>query len=287
MRRGQTRRRRWTGAKKTRSRHGYSPRKKVMTATRTRAPSDEAIARSATSGQVRGDAARRPMQVEGAPGDTPDHEDGEQHQQIGMQRRNLAPEQRAQHVEPRGIGDQPAHSDDERSPASMMCSIGFRMRLQHRQCSASRARRYRSTRSLKKGRSKASARRRRSFGSSGRRPPRGAPWRRCLLRLPRERDRWAARSRPAATVSVAPPWPDASTGLPAAMASSGVMPKSSSGRPAPDSPRPKPGDVVVARQPSISTVGPAMERPPSSGPVPDGAGTGVGSPHSTARSSRL
>ena len=137
-----------------------------MMATRTRRAQRRGLRDVGRLGQARADAAR-PIEIEGAEGDAPHDEDGQQHQQVGSRAAGCrSRERRAEHVEARrrrrgaSTPRRPA-----RSPASMSCSRSSRVRLQHARCSRAGRRRYRSTRSLKIGRSKASARRRRAFGS--------------------------------------------------------------------------------------------------------------------------
>src|SRR6266536_2155789 len=223
-------------------------------------------------GQARADAAR-PVEIESAEGDAPHHENGEEHQEIGLEKGNAVAGGRARHVEADVVGEEPAAGDEQQVAGQHHLLEEPRVRPQHATCSRHRAATYRSTRSLNSARSKLSARRRSALGSK-----RSVPDSRRRMAATRSSTVWRSKKSPVAgseppggtTVSSAPPCPSAITGRPAAMASSGVMPKSS--RVGKIRARQRAYSSAVSassRQPYSSTVGPAMARSrASSGPLP-------------------
>src|SRR6266542_1372152 len=214
-------------------------------------------------GQARADAAR-PVETEGAEGDTPHHKNGEEHQEIGLEKGNTVAGGRTRHVEADVVGEAQAAGDEQQVAGQHHLLEEPRMRPQHATCSRHRAATYRSTRSLNSTRSKLSARRRSALGSK-----RSVPDSRRRMAATRSSTVWRSKKSPVAgseppggtTVSSAPPCPSAITGRPAAMASSGVMPKSS--RVGKIRARQRAYSSAVSassRQPYSSTVGPARAR---------------------------
>src|SRR5713101_3857662 len=242
--------------------------------------------------QARPDAARA-VEVEAAEGDAPDDEDGYEHQQVRLEERDAVDGGRPGDVEAHVIREEPGAGDQQEIAREHHLLEEPRARPQHGLRSARREARYRSIRSLKSGRAKASARRRRALGSKRKDPD--SKRRMAATRSPafcRSKKMPVAGSLPpgGTTVSSAPPSPSAITGRPEAIASSGVMPKSSTVGKISARQRAYSSAVSASsRHPSSSIVGPAMARSlASSGPVPT---TASRRPRrlaaSTARSTRL
>ena len=144
-------------------------------------------------------------------------EDGQEHEQVGLERRNVVASGRARHVEADVVGEEPAAGHEEQVARQHHLLEEPGARLQHARAPASRVATYRSMRSLKSRPVEGS---RRGGGAPWARsgpfqtrsagwPPRGPP-----RSGARRRARWRARSRREAPPSPGRPLPEGDHGPP-------------------------------------------------------------------------